>query len=575
MANFFDQFDAPTSDVGQNRPSTAMGGRPANPNYFDKFDEPTPGFDWEDIKKAIFSGLVQGGYGVAALPGDVNELSRRAGHALAETVSQKPLPMPKRLLEGIVPTSQELMDRTGYEPYQPKTTAGKFAGSVAGFVPGAATFGAVGGLRGALLQTARAVPAGLASEAAGELTEGTPLEPWARVAGAIVGGGSIPSRAITPFPTSPERQAAVQALRNEGVTDLTAGQVTGSKPLRYLESETGGSRIADTMEHQGEQYTAAALRRIGVNGDRATPEVIDQAFHDAGAEFNRLSAGNQLILDAPFVADMRAAIHRFNGRVSPPNRPPIIRDYVAEMQNLAQAGGPISGEAYQSLRSRIGADARSITDPDTAYTLRDMQHALDDAMERSIALTNPADLGAFRDVRRVYRNLITMVPAVTGAGEDAAMGIVSPAKLRQAAVGQDRRGYARGLGDFDELARSGEAILRPLPNSGTASRSAARLIPSVLGGAIGTAVTGGPTGSLAGALAGAVAPSVVGRAILSRPGRAYLGNQLIQPFESGPVQRAGMAETYVSEPDRRADEILRNRALQNALLYGPLGPPAQ
>lgn len=62
---------------------------------------------------------------------------------------------------------------------QPESTAGEFARTVGEFVPGAAAFG---GPR-ALMQGA--LVAGAGSEAAGQLTEGTDLEPFARVAGAI------------------------------------------------------------------------------------------------------------------------------------------------------------------------------------------------------------------------------------------------------------------------------------------------------------------------------------------------------------------------------------------------------
>ena len=37
-------------------------------------------------------------------------------------------------------------------------------------------------------------------------------------------------------------------------------------------------------------------------------------------------------------------------------------------------------------------------------------------------------------------------------------------------VTQNRRAYARGQGDFADLARAGEGVMKPLPNSGTAPR---------------------------------------------------------------------------------------------------------
>lgn len=77
-------------------------------------------------------------------------------------------------------------------------------------------------------------------------------------------------RAVSPFTINPERQALVDQLGNEGVR-VTAGQATGSRGLRYAESEIGGQQAEDAMNNQGEQFTSAILRRVGVNADRATP----------------------------------------------------------------------------------------------------------------------------------------------------------------------------------------------------------------------------------------------------------------------------------------------------------------
>ena len=144
--------------------------------------------------------------------------------------------------------------------------------------------------------------------------------------------------------------------------------------------------------------------------------------------------------------------------------------------------------------------------------------------------TNPNDLGGWKNVRKEYRNLLVIERAGTGGGEVAANGIISPAQLRNATVmKQGRRNYARGKGDYAELARAGEAVMKAPPNSGTAARQAARLAPNLLGGALGGTVGGSEGGGMEGALlgfaAGTAAPYAMGRALLSKPVRGYLGNQ--------------------------------------------------
>jgi hypothetical protein len=84
------------------------------------------------------------------------------------------------------------------------------------------------------------------------------------------------------LPASAERTALANNLTNEGV-DLTAGQRTDSKPLQWMESTLGdmpgsGRPASRVQENQGQQFTAAALQRVDETADRATPEVVDNAF---------------------------------------------------------------------------------------------------------------------------------------------------------------------------------------------------------------------------------------------------------------------------------------------------------
>jgi hypothetical protein len=161
-------------------------------------------------------------------------------------------------------------------------------------------------------------------------------------------------------------------------------------------------------------------------------------------------------------------------------------------------------------------------------------------MERSMFRAgNQADLQLLRQARNEYRNMIVLEKAATGAGSGAAEGLISPSQLRNAVVQQSRRAYGRGQGDFAELARAGEALLKPLPQSGTSPRHNVthmlQTIGAIVGGGAGAA--GGPGGAAAGALAGLAAPAIAGRALLSRPAQAYLGNQLLMHRPRGAAAR--------------------------------------
>jgi hypothetical protein len=337
-------------------------------------------------------------------------------------------------------------------------------------------------------------------------------------------------RAITPLTSNAERQALVGTLANEGV-DVTAGQAMGSKGLRYAESEIGGQAAQNIADHQGEQFTGAILRRVGVNADRATPDVIDHAFTQNGNQFDAVTQANTLVPDRQLQQDFVGNWREYMQLTPPSQRAPIVANTMRDVNDAFHNGGTLDGATYQSLRSRLARMARKTDDPELSDALNGMRDALDDGMERSLQATNPADLGAFQDARNTYRNLLVVERAATGAGENAAQGIISPSSLRNSTISvQGRRNYARGNGDFADLARAGEGVMKPLPNSGTAGRIRAQNLGEttlgVLGGIAGTAHGGWETGAAA-AVAGAAIPRIVGRMMMSRGGQAYLRNQLM------------------------------------------------
>lgn len=355
--------------------------------------------------------------------------------------------------------------------------------------------------------------------------------------------GNAVRRVVSPVSTSAARQSLLNTLEREGV-DVTAGQATGSDALRYAESEIGGAAARDLVERQGEQFTRAALSRAGVNADRATPDVIDNAFTRIGNQFDSLATRNTLKPDRKLQNDLVDTWRNYMS-VTPPNaRVPIVADMMTDINNALKNGGSLDGKTYQSLRSRLDRVARGSSDPELANTLRDIRSALDDGMERSIAATNPKDLGGWRNARKEYRNMLVLEQAATGAGENAAAGLISPSALRNATVAKHgRRNYARGSGDFAELARAGEGVMKPMPQSGTAPRTASRnmgaALPALLGAGAG-GVTGGGPGAMAGMVAGAALPAFAGKLMMTPAGQAYLKNQLLSGSIS-PQFRAKLA----------------------------------
>lgn len=348
----------------------------------------------------------------------------------------------------------------------------------------------------------------------------------AAVGGLLGAGAKGLNRILTPNPTSAETQRLAGILQKEGV-DLTAGQKTNSENLRYLESELGGGSAAQMAEKQAEQFTAAALKRAGIKANRATPDVIDKAFTNIGRTYDKLAARNDLVPDTQLADDFSKIVSEYSDQVGNEARP-VVWKSAENVFDIINNSGLMKGAEYKSASSAIKRAARGATHPETKMALNELAAALDDAMERSIGRTNPKDLGAFSDANRQYRNLLVVEQASLGAGQNSAQGLISPSQLRNATMQkQGRRNYARGKGEFADLARAGEGLMKPLPNSGTAGRTWAR---NLMAGApaIAGSIAGAPAGALGmmgGGLLGLAAPRVAGSILMSKPVQTYLARQ--------------------------------------------------
>jgi hypothetical protein len=154
------------------------------------------GIGLKGIAKAAGVGAGEGAIGLAGAPGDLLNLASKIlpegsqakadFSRIGEKIGSQSI---KKAVEGY----------TG-EFYQPQNTAEKYANTIGSFLPAV-----LGGPEGLATKLAtRAIIPGVASEAAGQATEGTALEPVARVAGALTGaaGASAAARGLTKAPAS-------------------------------------------------------------------------------------------------------------------------------------------------------------------------------------------------------------------------------------------------------------------------------------------------------------------------------------------------------------------------------------
>lgn len=429
---------------------------------------------------------------------------------------------------------------------------GNVAGSIAGLAPLGATavggklLGMTGNIGSRLLYGAGS---GAAISGADTLTRGGSLEDAKN--SALMGGafglafpvaGAAFRKVVSPAAKTAIDKAA-DLLKKEGV-ELTAGQATGRKGLRALEGKIGGGAASDLVERQGRQFTAAALRRAGVDADVASPEVIDNAFTNIGGQFDGLISRNAIRPDPLLARDIRSTWRQFEGSTGPSTRPPVIERILNDIYG-AGAAGPISGAWYKAQRTALGNLTKS-SNPELAEAARGIMSALDSAMERTLSRAGSPDLGAWREARRLYKNMLVIEDAVTRGGTQAADGVITPQALRDAAIQQNKRAFARGRNEFTRLANAGVAKMKPLPEGSTSIMP----VGASLGASLGAGL-GGIPGAVIGGITGAAVPFAAGRGMLSRAGRAYLGNRVAaggRPLPALPPAVLSLERTREREP---------------------------
>jgi plasmid stabilization system protein ParE len=176
----------------------------------------------------------------------------------------------RNMLSGSV-LKEGLADKTlGGSDYQPKTVPGEYARTAGEFVPGAVAFGGMNipnMIRSALLPAA-------GSETAGQLTKDTALEPYARIAGALLGGmrgGAVTRSAAPELPTAasikasagyadlkaPMKAAQITPTTYKSIVDDLWSEANDFGLTTKLKSEFGGA--LDDFSKRAEEQGGASL----------------------------------------------------------------------------------------------------------------------------------------------------------------------------------------------------------------------------------------------------------------------------------------------------------------------------
>lgn len=458
---------------------------------------------------------------------------------------------------------------------------------------------------GVVSKTAGILGSTLGGEAGRHAAAGSAYEIPAQIAGSLAGGhlALAPGHIVAgPKPIAPDRQALIDELKKEGITDLTSGQQRGNEGLSRMETLAGnslfaGNKAQNVAENQKRQLTQALLKRFDAEGEAATPDVINNArdrlieqrdkiaknlpvrfTKDLGDnlvkieqdafnegfnpdEMRRITQNienvrNGFVTKAPkggldrTIAEMRA-----NAGTAPPASLEAALQQGVNKINATPTGNPatgvMSGKTYQALthyNSALSNLQRETNGNLSRYGSR-IRDALDDAMASTASVRGTREgvgrrqaLADLSEWRRKWRTMLITSKAVASGGADAAKGLVSPAQLRMQLSGtpKDKELYARSSGSqgLNDLSRAANAIMTPLPNSGTPAGMQALEnlnLASTLrgvgegakaaGGAYAGGTAFGPIGAVVGAIGVPLSHGLIGRALHSQPVRNYLTGQ--------------------------------------------------
>jgi hypothetical protein len=219
-----------------------------------------------DAAKSVGAGLANAAIGTIGGLGDVRELASRgvdmAGSALGFDPSKlkSAASVASNIMPGLgllrsAPTSQDVRssvtDPIVSPDYQPQSVAGSYLKTMAEFAPGVLT-GGRGNLGSNILRNVVA-PAAV-SETAGQLTQGTAAEPYARLLGAL-GGSAGATKAINASAEARAISKATPALDNlKSTTSAGYDALTDRNirlPLQQSALDNVASDIADTLNRKG------------------------------------------------------------------------------------------------------------------------------------------------------------------------------------------------------------------------------------------------------------------------------------------------------------------------------------
>lgn len=481
-----------------------------------------------DVLKSGGSGLARGTADLIGLPGTIGDALRSGGEwALRKgyevATGDKPSPeggAVERFFAGPTPEVEAQMIGGGSNPlgganlkgamsdatggatdYQPKTTQGEFARTVGEFLPGAAAFG--GASLPNLVKTG-VIPA-LTSETAGQAAQeyAPGLEPYARIAGALMGG--------------------------------FAGSKMGKKPdilpsAKEIKQSAGYAGLKEPMKQA-----------------RLSADTHKQIVGDIWAEANDFGLTTQL--KSQFGGTLRDHLKRAetNGGAS-------LYDLELLRRSLRNAAGDKLDDASQALSARL------------VDKLDEAVDSLSDASIAASGETGRPVVDALKEAREVYRTgkKADLIETALRKAQTQASGTENGLRIQFRRIADNQK-LMRGFSEAEQKAIREVAqgnltsnALRWLGTFGVPIDQGRNFLGSLSGGGVGAAV-GGAVGGPVGATIGGFALPAIGTAAKVGAQRATESQARIVEalVKAGPKGGADLARALAEQSAGGREAILK------------------
>lgn len=345
--------------------------------------------------------------------------------------------------------------------YKPQSTGGQYAQTAGEFAP-AALSGPGGILRRLITQAA--IPA-VTSETAGQVTKGTAAEPYARVAGGILGGGlarPITSAAETiaaplisniQARTNPAGFAASQVARAMQESGQTPGQLAGAVGQAATEGQPQFA-LADALGNPGQRMLSSVTRAPG-EGRTAAVDFLDARQAGQGRRVaNTLAEGfnapetaaqTQTRLEAARSAAADAAYGQVRQDANPVDVTGVINRIDQTVRpGVNQFANPGAGMAPDSVEAALSNVRNRLTDGRSQLTdFESLQRVRGDLADQ-IAAAQRAGAGNKVRLLTQVRQQIDQAMEAASPGFRAANADFSARSAAIDAIEQGRQAATRG-----------------------------------------------------------------------------------------------------------------------------------